>query len=81
MLASPAAKAKAALTRGRYNFCTRPVLKVKVPNKPGELERIAARLGKAKINIDYVYGSHGEGAMSTLVLSVSNVARAAKIVK
>lgn len=79
MVATPTAMAKAALTKGRFNFCTHPVLKVKVANRPGELERIASRLSKANVNINYVYGGNAEGPTSTLFLSVSDVVRAAKI--
>ncbi len=76
---SPAEGARKALTRGRFNFCTQRVLRLKVANKPGELERIASKLARAGVNINYVYGSNAEGASSTLVLSVSNLARAAKL--
>ena len=80
LLATPASAAKKVLTRGRFNFCTQSVLRLQVTNRPGELERIAARLARAGVNINYVYGSNAEGPSSTLVLSVSNLARAAKAV-
>ncbi len=80
MVASPTAKAKAALTRGKYNFCTQRVLTVRAANKPGEMEKIAAKLARARVNINYVYGSTGDGSPSVIVLSVSNLARAAKAV-
>jgi len=80
MVASPMAKAKAALTRGKYNFCTQRVLTVKAANKPGELGRIAAKLARAGVNINYVYASTGDGKSCLLVLSVSDLDRAAKAV-
>ena len=80
LVASPTAKAKAALTKGKYGFCTQRVLTVRAANKPGELERIAARLAKARVNINYVYASTGDGKSTTLVFSVDNLARAAKAV-
>ncbi len=80
MVASPAAAAKMALTKGRFHFCTQRVLRLQVAHQLGELERIAAKLAKAGVNINYVYGSNAEGPSSTLVLSVSDLDRAAKAV-
>lgn len=76
LVAAPAAKARAALARARYTVCAQLVMTVPLENRPGELERIAARLHKAGVNIDYVYGSTPRGADSTLVLGVSDVERA-----
>jgi hypothetical protein len=80
LVASPTVKAKAALTKARVNFSTQRVLLLKVAHRPGQLERIAARLSKARVNINYVYGSNAEGPSSTIVLSVSDLNRAAKAV-
>ncbi len=81
LLASPGAQAKKALTRGRFTFCTQPVLTVKAPNRPGELGRIAAKLGRAGVNINYVYASSSPGAPTTIVLSVSDLNRATALVR
>lgn len=80
LVVTPAAKAKAALTKGKYNFCTQQVVTVKAVNKPGELGRIAAKLARAGVNINYAYGSASDGKTSLLVLSVSNMARASNAV-
>ena len=80
-LASPAAKARAALVKGKYHFCTQRVLAVKAADKPGELERIAAKLARARVNINYVYASTGDGNKTTLVFGVDNLAKATKTVK
>jgi hypothetical protein len=45
-------------------------------NKLGEL---CARLAKAKINIEYLYGSVGISTRACLFLRVSDVARAQKV--
>jgi len=34
-----------------------PVIAVTIPDQPGTLARVAGRLGKAKLNVDYLYGS------------------------
>lgn len=80
LLASPTAAARKALTRGRFDFCTQQVLALHVADRPGELERIAAKLTRAGVNINYVYGSNSPGGSGLLVLSVSDLARAAMAV-
>jgi len=88
LIASPTAKAKAALTKGRYNFCTSRVLTLNAPNQPGALEKVAAKLAKARVNINYVYASTAprsapattRGSSATIVLSVSDLNRAAKAI-
>jgi hypothetical protein len=73
---SPAAKAKRVLKRGRYHFSSHRALCVPVANRPGELERIATKLGKAGVNIHYVYGSNPAANKGTLVLAANDLARA-----
>jgi hypothetical protein len=80
LIASPTTAAKAALTKARFSFCTQRVLALKAVNRPGELERIAAKLAKVGVNVNYVYGSGAGASPSTLVLSVSNLERASKAV-
>lgn len=73
VIATPSAKARAALARGRYLVCAQLVLLVRAANRPGELERVARALARAGINVDYVYGSTVPGEVSTLVMGVSDV--------
>lgn len=54
------------------------VLAVELPDTPGSIERLAATLGRARINIDYMYGSSraaGHGP-ATVFLRVSDLAKA-----
>jgi hypothetical protein len=78
VVAHPAPRARAALHRARYTVCAQLVLTVQAANRPGELERMAARLAKAGVNISYVYGSTPRDGGSTLVLGVSDVEKAVK---
>jgi len=81
LVASPTAAAKRALTRAKCNVLAQPVLVLKLADAPGELRNVAAKLAKAKINISYVYGSGaGGGKPSLVVLGVSDVAKAARLV-
>jgi len=52
----------------------------RVPHRPGSLGRVAARLGEARINIDYSYCGQEPGSpQSILVFGVDNLAKAAAV--
>ena len=56
------------------------VLMFEGSNKPGELARIARRLAKAKVNIEYCYSATPPDAKhGLLILRVSNPAKALKV--
>ena len=78
LVASPAANARAALTKARLAYTTLPVLRLRLINRPGELARVAGRLSKAGVNINYVYGSNSDSERSTLIVSGGDLNRAAK---
>lgn len=78
LVASPAATARAALSKGRFTYTTLPVLRLGLVNRPGELARVAGRLAKAGVNINYVYGSNSDADRSTLVVGTADLSRAAK---
>jgi hypothetical protein len=53
---------------------------VRLPHRPGELGRAAARLGEHKINIDYSYCGLEPGSTEALVVfGVDNLSKAAKL--
>ena len=54
------------------------VLAVELPDEPGSMEQLALRLGRAKINIDYMYGSSrgNETGRATLFVRVADVRKA-----
>lgn len=76
LIATPPDKARRALEKARYTVCAGQVLTVAAANKPGSLERIASKLARAGVNVNYVYGSTPDGGQSTLVLGVSNLNKA-----
>ena len=55
------------------------VLAVDLPNRPGALARLAEKLSKARVNIEYAYGTTG-GARGKAqgIFKVDHVARARK---
>lgn len=53
---------------------------VRLPHRPGELGRAAARLGEHRVNIDYSYCGLEPGSAEVLVIfGVDNVTRAAAV--
>ena len=78
LVVTPPATAKRVLTKGRYHFSTKAVLVVRAHNEPGQLAGLASRLGKAGVNIHYLYGSNPPGDIhgSIVVVSVDDLAKA-----
>jgi hypothetical protein len=50
------ATAKSVLDNQGLSYTEADVAQVKLPNRPGELARVASQLGEANININYAYG-------------------------
>lgn len=73
IVAEPAPKARSVLNKAGYTVCAQLVVVTELPDQPGSLEKIASRLAKAGVNVNYVYGTHaGDGASANLVLGVSD---------
>src|SRR5579862_2435174 len=74
---NPAA-AKAVLGDLRMIFEETEAAVVRLPHRPGELGRAAARLGEKQINIDYSYcGLEPGSPLALIVFGVDNLTRAA----
>ncbi len=74
------AKAKKALARLGVEIKEYDVIEVEMPNKPGELRKIAKKLGEAEINIVYLYGTTSAGRSATGILTTSDNAKAIKLI-
>ncbi len=56
------------------------VVALGLPNKPGALARLADRLSKARVNIEYAYGTTGgTKGKAQVILKVDNIQRARKV--
>ena len=74
------AVAKSVLGALRLIFEETEVALARVPHTPGELGRAAARLGEARINIDYSYcGTELGTSHALLVFGVDNIVKAASL--
>lgn len=77
----PAAAGKVCVERG-WQMTEDDVVQVTMPDKPGSLGMVAAKLGAASINIDYAYvGTAKSASKVNLYLSVSDVATALKVLR
>lgn len=72
--------AKTAFDSERVPCTEAEVVQVKLPHRPGEIARVASRLGESKININYVYCGLEPGTNTPLVFfGVADVGQAAPI--
>ena len=79
---SSPAKAKKVLQDLGVRVTEEEVLRITLPDKPGVLGSVGARLGAANINVEYAYASVATGSKKAdLVLSVSDLAGAAKALR
>ena len=54
------------------------VLQILLDDKPGELGKLAAKLARAKVNIEYAYGT-ADNQVATLFLRVSDTKKALSV--
>ncbi len=75
-------KTRTTLDRQRADYRENEVAKVMLTNRPGELARVASKLGEQGINIDYGYSGAEPGAnASFLILGVADAGKALKLVE
>ena len=80
MVTDNVAKAKKVLTKIGAEVHVEDVLSLEVPNKVGQLEKVAKKIAEAGIDIHFVYGSPGKGKTATLVLKTANDRKTAKVI-
>lgn len=70
------------LSQHDYIFDMMPVIAIELENRPGELAKVATRLGEEGININYVYGSVAAPEEKCLfIFCPDDIEHAAKIFK
>lgn len=72
-------KARTTLNQQRTDFSEAEVARVTLTNRPGELARVASRLGDEGININYGYSGADPGTSASFV--IFGVAEAGKALK
>ncbi|HXY11259.1 MAG TPA: ACT domain-containing protein [Terriglobales bacterium] len=74
------ANAKTLLDNQNLTYTETHVVQTKLPHRPGSLASAAARLGEAKININYSYAGTEPGTNAPVVIfGVAEVNQATKI--
>ena len=74
------AKAKKALSKLKIKAKDDDVISIEMPNKVGELQKVAEKISDAGINIDYMYGTVGTGRSSICVFKTSDDKKAIRII-
>lgn len=70
------ATTRSALTRAGIPFSLRDVIAVKMPDRPGELGKVARKLARAMVNVDSIYILGKEGGMTEIALTVDDLEKA-----
>lgn len=73
-------KAKKALKDLKLEFEEEDVIAVEMPNRVGELDKVAKTIADAGINIGYMYATTSTGKTSTCLLSTSDNKKALKLI-
>ncbi len=82
MVVDKSAVAKKVVKAAGFGLVVTDVILAEMPNRLGVLAKASAKLAKAKVNIQYVYGSAGPGAQRVIcVFGVSDMAKAKKLIK
>ena len=71
-------KAKKVLSAMGAEIATEEIVTVEMPNRLGELQKVAKKISDAGIDIQYIYGSPVKGKM-TIVLKTANDKKVIKV--
>ena len=80
MITDGNAKAKKALAPLGAAIDEKEVVEVEVPNKPGELQKVAKKIADAGINIEYMYATVGAGKTAACVFKTADNKQAMKVI-
>ena len=73
-------KAKKALAPLGVVIEERDVVEIEVPDKPGELQKIAKKIAEAGIDIEYMYATASSGKAETCIFMTADNPKAIKII-
>ncbi len=80
MLTDSNAKAKRALSKLEGEVTEDDVVLVEMPDRPGELKKVADRLAAADINIWYLYGTVGSKTKTVCVMATGDNRKAISVI-
>ncbi len=73
-------KAKKALADIVTDLKEEDVVSVEMPNRPGELEKVATKISEAGININYVYGTAGGTRSAVCILKTEDNKKTVRLI-
>ena len=74
------AKAKKALASLGVAIGEQDVIEVEMPNKPGELQKVAKKIADAGIDIEYMYGTAKAGRTAPCIFKTAADGKAIKVI-
>ncbi|UCC93108.1 MAG: hypothetical protein JSW25_00030 [Thermoplasmata archaeon] len=75
------ATARATLAGKKVKFCENEILSVVVPDKPGEVAKIARRLARRMIQIENIYFLSRSGGRTEVAFTADDMTKAAETLK
>lgn len=72
---------KNALTRSGILFDLKDVISVRMPDRPGELGKVARRLAKGMVNVESIYILGKYGSMTDIAFTVDDHRKAQDLLK
>jgi hypothetical protein len=73
-------KVKKALSPLKVKIEEEDIITVEMPNKVGELQKVAKKISDGGIDINYMYGTAGTGKSSICVFKTSDDKKAIKVI-
>ncbi len=80
MIVNNPGAAKRTLRKARIRFTEEPAFSKRLRNKPGALARVVSKLASARINIKTAYATTTGRGGATVVITVSNPAKARRLI-
>ncbi len=80
LTADSTAKAKKALVPLGVAIEEKDVVEVEMPNKLGELQKVAKRMADEGIDIEYMYATAGKGKTATCVFKTADDSKTIKVI-
>lgn len=68
--------ASSVLTRSGIAFDLKDVISLRLPDKPGELGKVAKKLARAMVNVDSIYILGKDSGKTDMILTVDNKKKA-----
>jgi hypothetical protein len=74
------AKTKKVLAPLGVTIEEKDIIEVEVPDKPGELQKIAKKIANAGIDIEYMYATASSGKKETCIFMTADNSKAIKVI-